>query len=144
MHDIDPPDDDRQDRADRLKWELLSVLFSSQPLSPSVARVLFDAAWELYRTDQGAAPINAPLMYVKYGLIQTYSAQYEVAYKSHFTVVRMAHPQYVAYLMTNRDQANSLSTDRLITKWQNLSAIPLSSCATWSSVSIRRLDNFLR
>lgn len=62
MRDMDPPDDDSQEQHDRRKWELISVLFSSQPLSPATARVLFDAAWELYRSDQGTAAINAPLM----------------------------------------------------------------------------------
>jgi hypothetical protein len=51
-----PPDDDR------FKWQLISVLFSTQPLTPTLARVLFDAAWNLYRTDGGSAQIKAPLV----------------------------------------------------------------------------------
>lgn len=47
---------------ERFKWQLISVLFSSQPLTPSLARVLFDAAWDLYRTDTGSAVIKAPLV----------------------------------------------------------------------------------
>jgi hypothetical protein len=49
------------DARDRLKWQLVSVLFSTQPLTASLARVLFDAAWELYRSDGERAPIRAPL-----------------------------------------------------------------------------------
>lgn len=51
-----------QQRADHLKWRLISVLFSTQPLSAALARVLFDAAWELYRTDGDHTTIRAPLI----------------------------------------------------------------------------------
>ncbi|MFO0558351.1 MAG: hypothetical protein U0269_10075 [Polyangiales bacterium] len=54
-NDAPSPDDD-------FKWRLISVLFSTQPLSSSLARILFDAAWDLYRTDTGSAKINAPLV----------------------------------------------------------------------------------
>jgi hypothetical protein len=55
-------DSDRDDPADALKWRLISVLFSTQPLSSTLARILFDTAWELYRTDQGSSKITAPLV----------------------------------------------------------------------------------
>ena len=59
MHD-DP--DDSAPADDDFKWRLISVLFSTQPLSSTLARILFDAAWDLYRTDTGSAKLDAPLV----------------------------------------------------------------------------------
>lgn len=39
-------------------WQLLSVLFSSFPLSQSLAMTLYEAAFELHRTDAGAMPVG--------------------------------------------------------------------------------------
>jgi len=39
-------------------WRLISVLFSSFPLTPELARRLCRSAYELYRTDQGVAAIG--------------------------------------------------------------------------------------
>jgi hypothetical protein len=39
-------------------WRLISVLFSSFPLTPALARRLYRSAYELYRTDRGAAEID--------------------------------------------------------------------------------------
>jgi hypothetical protein len=62
MTDSDAHPDAANAQRDAVKWSLISVLFSTQPLSAATARVLFDAAWELYRADLGSGPINAPLM----------------------------------------------------------------------------------
>jgi hypothetical protein len=59
MHD---DSDDSTPADDDFKWRLISVLFSTQPLSSTLARILFDAAWDLYRTDTGSARLDAPLV----------------------------------------------------------------------------------
>lgn len=38
-------------------WRLISVLFSSRPLSPSLAMTLYEAAAELHRTDGASRAI---------------------------------------------------------------------------------------
>jgi hypothetical protein len=38
-------------------WTLISVLFSTVPLSPSLATTLHEAALELYRTDGGSSEV---------------------------------------------------------------------------------------
>lgn len=38
-------------------WTLISVLFSSIPLSPSLAATLHHTALDLYRRDEGAGPV---------------------------------------------------------------------------------------
>lgn len=38
-------------------WQLVSVLFSTHPLSPSLAMTLCEVACELYRTDSPALPV---------------------------------------------------------------------------------------
>jgi hypothetical protein len=53
---------DTSGRNDDFKWRLLSVLFSTHPLSSSLARILFDAAWNLYRTDAANTKISTPLV----------------------------------------------------------------------------------
>ena len=43
-------------------WMLLSVLFSSQPLTPALAMTLHQAALELYRTGASVSPIDGDLI----------------------------------------------------------------------------------
>ncbi len=43
-------------------WTLISVLFSSVPLSPSLAATLHQAAVELYRSDEAASPVAGDLV----------------------------------------------------------------------------------
>ncbi|MCI0570735.1 MAG: hypothetical protein L0Y66_08290 [Myxococcaceae bacterium] len=43
-------------------WVLISVLFSSQPLTPSLAMTLHQAAYDLYRRDQGAGQVLGDLV----------------------------------------------------------------------------------
>jgi hypothetical protein len=43
-------------------WVLLSVLFSSQPLSPSLAMTLHQAAYELYRRGDSVQPVAGDLL----------------------------------------------------------------------------------
>ncbi len=43
-------------------WQLISVLFSSFPLSPAVAMCLHQAAFELYRTGGSVAPVAGDLL----------------------------------------------------------------------------------
>jgi hypothetical protein len=38
-------------------WHLISVLFSSLPLTPALAMTLHQAAYDLYQRDGGAAPV---------------------------------------------------------------------------------------
>jgi hypothetical protein len=38
-------------------WQLLSVLFSSFPLTPSLAMTLYEAAFELHAKDQASMPV---------------------------------------------------------------------------------------
>jgi hypothetical protein len=38
-------------------WTLISVLFSTFPLDPSLAATLHQAALDLYRRDEGAGPV---------------------------------------------------------------------------------------
>lgn len=42
-------------------WLLISVLFSSQPLSPSLAMSLHQAAYDLYRKDGGVGEVIGDL-----------------------------------------------------------------------------------
>lgn len=60
--DRDAPDAGAQNPLDDLKWKLISVLFSTQPLSAPLARILFDTAWDLYRHDKGSSKLEAPLV----------------------------------------------------------------------------------
>jgi hypothetical protein len=39
------------------RWTLISVLFSTVPLSPSLAATLHEIAVELYRRDDGSGPV---------------------------------------------------------------------------------------
>jgi len=43
-------------------WQLISVLFSSLPLTPSLAMTLHQAAYELYRSDGGFAPVAGDML----------------------------------------------------------------------------------
>lgn len=43
-------------------WVLISVLFSSQPLSPSLAMTLHQAAYELYRRGDSVQPVAGDLL----------------------------------------------------------------------------------
>ena len=43
-------------------WMLLSVLFSSQPLTPALAMTLHQAALELYRTGGSVSPVGGDLL----------------------------------------------------------------------------------
>jgi hypothetical protein len=43
-------------------WVLISVLFSSQPLSPSLAMTLHQAAYELYRRGDSEQPVAGDLL----------------------------------------------------------------------------------
>jgi hypothetical protein len=43
-------------------WVLISVLFSSQPLSPSLAMTLHQAAYDLYRRGDSAQPVAGDLL----------------------------------------------------------------------------------
>src|SRR4051812_22606669 len=43
-------------------WMLVSVLFSSQPLTPALAMTLHQAAFELFRTNGSVAPVAGDLI----------------------------------------------------------------------------------
>ncbi len=43
-------------------WTLISVLFSSIPLSPSLAATLHEAAVDLYRRDEATGPVAGDLV----------------------------------------------------------------------------------
>ena len=43
-------------------WVLISVLFSSQPLTPALAMTLHQAALELYRRDDTVAPVAGDML----------------------------------------------------------------------------------
>jgi hypothetical protein len=43
-------------------WVLISVLFSSQPLTPSLAMTLHQAAYDLYRRGDSAQPVAGDLL----------------------------------------------------------------------------------
>lgn len=43
-------------------WQLLSVLFSSFPLTPSLAMTLYEAAFELHRTGTGATEVAGDIV----------------------------------------------------------------------------------
>jgi hypothetical protein len=43
------------------QWTLISVLFSTVPLSPAVAAMLPETALELYRRDEGHGPVAGDL-----------------------------------------------------------------------------------
>ena len=43
-------------------WLLISVLFSSLPLTPALAATLHQAAYDLYRRGAGAAPVAGDTM----------------------------------------------------------------------------------
>lgn len=43
-------------------WQLLSVLFSSFPLTPGVAMALYEAAFDLHSNDKGSTQIAGDLM----------------------------------------------------------------------------------
>src|SRR5262245_3155280 len=43
-------------------WVLISVLFSSQPLTPALAQRLYQTAYELYRSDAGEAALTGELV----------------------------------------------------------------------------------
>lgn len=42
-------------------WILISILFSSVPLSPPLARDLHQAAYDLFRRDEGVGPVECGL-----------------------------------------------------------------------------------
>lgn len=44
-------------------WLLISVLFSSVPLTPALAMTLHQAAYDLYRKGAGAAPVAGDTMH---------------------------------------------------------------------------------
>jgi len=43
-------------------WQLISVLFSSLPLTPALAMTLHQAAYELYRSGGGMAPVAGDML----------------------------------------------------------------------------------
>lgn len=43
-------------------WRLLSVLFSTQPLTPALALTLHEAALQLYRTEASEGPVAGDLV----------------------------------------------------------------------------------
>jgi hypothetical protein len=43
-------------------WLLISVLFSSLPLTPALAATLHQTAYDLYRRDAGAMPVTGDLV----------------------------------------------------------------------------------
>ena len=43
-------------------WVLISILFSTQPLTPTLAHLLHEAAYQLYRTDEARAPLDGELI----------------------------------------------------------------------------------
>ncbi len=43
-------------------WLLISVLFSSVPLSPALSMTLHEAAWHLYKTDGGVSDVAGDLV----------------------------------------------------------------------------------
>ncbi|WNG39695.1 hypothetical protein F0U60_42755 [Archangium minus] len=43
-------------------WVLISVLFSSQPLSPALAMTLHQAAYDLYRRGESVQPVAGDLL----------------------------------------------------------------------------------
>ncbi|PTL81955.1 hypothetical protein [Vitiosangium sp. GDMCC 1.1324] len=43
-------------------WVLISVLFSSQPLSPTLAMTLHQAAFDLYRRGESVQPVAGDLL----------------------------------------------------------------------------------
>jgi hypothetical protein len=43
-------------------WVLISVLFSSQPLSPSLAMTLHQAAYDLYRRGDSVQPVAGDML----------------------------------------------------------------------------------
>lgn len=43
-------------------WTLISVLFSSIPLSPSLAATLHEAALDLYRRDEATGPVAGDIL----------------------------------------------------------------------------------
>lgn len=43
-------------------WVLISVLFSSQPLTPALAMCLHEAALDLYRSGRGAGQVGGDLL----------------------------------------------------------------------------------
>jgi hypothetical protein len=43
-------------------WQLISVLFSSLPLTPALAMTLHQAAYELHRSGAGAAPVAGDML----------------------------------------------------------------------------------
>lgn len=43
-------------------WHLISVLFSSLRLTPALAMTLHQAAYQLYQTDGGAAPVAGDIV----------------------------------------------------------------------------------
>jgi hypothetical protein len=47
---------------DSTRWTLISVLFSTTPLSPALAGTLHSAAVELYRNDDAFGPIAGELV----------------------------------------------------------------------------------
>jgi hypothetical protein len=49
-------------RQDPPYWLLISVLFSSVPLTPVLAMTLHQAAYGLYRTNGGAAPVAGDML----------------------------------------------------------------------------------
>ncbi len=44
------------------RWTLISVLFSSIPLSPSLAATLHQAALDLYRRDEATGPVAGDVL----------------------------------------------------------------------------------
>ena len=49
-------------RQDPPYWLLISVLFSSLPLTPALAMVLHQAAYDLYRRNGGATPVAGDMV----------------------------------------------------------------------------------
>jgi hypothetical protein len=43
-------------------WVLISVLFSSQPLTPALAMTLHQAAYELYQRDDSVQPVAGDML----------------------------------------------------------------------------------
>src|SRR4051794_6934093 len=72
-------------------WVLISVLFSSVPLSPSLAMALHEAALDLYQRDAGATEVAGDLARGRV-----------INLKKHLTLGTLAGPAFEAQLETER------------------------------------------
>lgn len=72
-------------------WQLVSVLFSSFPMTPAVAMTLYQAAFELHSTDAGAREVSGDLVS---GTVRNL--------KKHVVLGSIAGPTFEAELETER------------------------------------------